>query len=624
VAGEERTGNVSADRQRASGGEFAYLDQALWKQFREAESPEQFTLAWLALLCRFIDGAGGGVLVLGEPDTGPFEPVAFFPEEGACDAALTAAAERAMAERQGVVLGHGDGAQNTGVAAPILIDGRLYGVVAVELRGQQGNVRNVMRQLQWGIAWIEVLLRREQTADDEQQRERTTAAFDLVAAVLEQERFKDACNAVVNDLAVRLGCDPVSIGFVKRDHIEVKAISHAAQFGRRMNLIRSIGAAMDEAVDQQAVVLYPPHPEWEYRVTEAHAGLSASEQGAALLTIPLHSLGEVFGALTFQAAPGHVFDDAQIELCDAVASVIGPILEEKRRNDRNILIKLGESLWTQVRRLFGPRYFGRKLATAVALAVVAFFALVGGEYRVTSPAVIEGLVQRSIVAPFDGYLASQSARAGEIVEQDQPLATMDDKDLALERIRWSTNRQQRLAEYDRALAGQERAEANIVLTQVKQAEAQMALLDEQLARTRIKSPFAGMVVSGDLSQRVGSAVQRGEELFTIAPLHEYRVILKVDEGDIKDVNVGQTGALLVTSVPGEALEYSVERITPVSVQDKGRNYFRVEARLHRVSEQLRPGMEGVGKTRVENRLLIRIWTEKLLTWMRMAAWKWMP
>jgi multidrug efflux pump subunit AcrA (membrane-fusion protein) len=381
---------------------------------------------------------------------------------------------------------------------------------------------------------------------------------------------------------------------------------------------------MDEAVDQQAVVLYPPHPEWEYRVTEAHAGLSASEQGAALLTIPLHSLGEVFGALTFQAAPGHVFDDAQIELCDAVASVIGPILEEKRRNDRHILIKLGESLWTQVRRLFGPRYFGRKLATAVALAVVAFFALVGGEYRVTSPAVIEGLVQRSIVAPFDGYLASQSARAGEIVEQDQPLATMDDKDLALERIRWSTNRQQRLAEYDRALAGQERAEANIVLTQVKQAEAQMALLDEQLARTRIKSPFAGMVVSGDLSQRVGSAVQRGEELFTIAPLHEYRVILKVDEGDIKDVNVGQTGALLVTSVPGEALEYSVERITPVSVQDKGRNYFRVEARLHRVSEQLRPGMEGVGKTRVENRLLIRIWTEKLLTWMRMAAWKWMP
>ena len=43
-----------------------------------------------------------------------------------------------------------------------------------------------------------------------------------------------------------------------------------------------------------------------------------------------------------------------------------------------------------------------------------------------------------------------------------------------------------------------------------------------------------------------------------------------------------------------------------------------------VSERLRPGMGGVAKTSVEDRLLIRIWTDELIDWVRLAIWKWLP
>ena len=56
-----------------------------------------------------------------------------------------------------------------------------------------------------------------------------------------------------------------------------------------MNLIRDIGRAMDEAVDQRAIVLYPPNQEWEYRVTRAHADLAAAHKTGAILTIPLQA-----------------------------------------------------------------------------------------------------------------------------------------------------------------------------------------------------------------------------------------------------------------------------------------------------------------------------------------------
>jgi multidrug resistance efflux pump len=606
---------------------FAFLDAALWKRFRTARNTADVANAWLALQCRFIDGANSGVVVLGEPDVGPYAPVAYWPDEDAHDPELAAAAERAMSGREGVVRGASGGsseAETTCVAQPLLIDDRVCGVVAISVAGSPTQMRKVMRQLQWGAGWIEALWRRKQGRNDEEFREQTATTFDMVAAVLEQARFRDACNGLVTELAVRLDCDQVSIGFVRRNQAEVVAVSHTARFGERMNLIRDIGAAMDEAIDQHAVVSYPVMEDWEYRVTRKHAELASTYHLGAVLTVPLHIQERLVGALTFERGQGAEFDEAMVEMADAVASVVGPMLEEKRLNDRNVLIKVGESVSTQLRRLVGPHYFGRKLATVLGALLIVVFSFATGDFRVTSDAVLEGLVQRSVVAPFEGYLATQNVRAGETVTEGQLLATLDDRDLSLERLRWSTTHRQHLAEYDRALAERERAEANIIRTQIDQAAAQIELLDEQLTRTRVVAPFDGMIISGDLSQSVGATVERGQEFFKITPLDAYRVILEVDDGGIEHIQVGQTGTLRIASIPEDPLDFTVERITPVSEQSEGRNFFRVEARLHRITERIRPGMKGVAKTNIEERLLIRIWTEGLVDWIRLMLWKWLP
>ncbi|HEY5656336.1 MAG TPA: histidine kinase, partial [Myxococcota bacterium] len=104
----------------------------------------------------------------------------------------------------------------------------------------------------------------------------------------------------------------------------------------------------------------------------------------------------------------------------------------------------------------------------------------------------------------------------------------------------------------------------------------------------------------------------------------YRVIMKVDERDITQVAVGQGGNLALASMPHEAVPLVVEKITPVSVVEEGRNYFRVEAKAQGGIEMLRPGMEGVGKIQVEERRLVWIWTHKIVHWLRMWVWSWWP
>ena len=155
-------------------------------------------------------------------------------------------------------------------------------------------------------------------------------------------------------------------------------------------------------------------------------------------------------------------------------------------------------------------------------------------------------------------------------------------------------------------------------------EAQLALVEEQLSRAEMVAPFDGMVVSGDLSQLLGSPVEQGKVLFEVAPLDAYRVVLQVDERDIAELALGQRGQIaLVIGHAHERLPFTVRQITPVTTAQEGRNFFRVEARLDQAPPRLRPGMEGVGKVEVGERKLIWIWTHSLVEWLQLATWRWL-
>ena len=86
-------------------------------------------------------------------------------------------------------------------------------------------------------------------------------------------------------------------------------------------LVRSIGSAMDEAVDQQSVVVYPLPSDAEPVVTRAHEDLAKQHGSGTILTIPLGNREEFFGGLTLERPAEKVFDKKTIELCETVAAV---------------------------------------------------------------------------------------------------------------------------------------------------------------------------------------------------------------------------------------------------------------------------------------------------------------
>ncbi|MBI2875412.1 MAG: HlyD family efflux transporter periplasmic adaptor subunit [Candidatus Tectomicrobia bacterium] len=607
-------------------------DHTLWAQFAEAATVEAFCQSWLALQCRMIAGVSGGLVLVGPPDRGPFAPAAVWPSARHNVKHLTPAAERALVERRGLLL-KGDANDSPGppprerydVAYPIEVRERLYGVVVLDVAPRpEPQLQAILRQLHWGSAWLKDLFHREEALQDAASRERLQRVLDWVATLLEQERFRAAATAFATALAMRLECDRVSLGFIRRGRVRLRAISHSAQFGKQTNLVRAIETAMDEALDQQAVIVYPELPERPPQVVRAHAELARQHGAGAVLSIPLSDSGRPLGVLTLERPADHPFDLPTLELCEAVGAVAGPLLEVKRRDDRWLITKAAEACQTQLGHLIGPRHIALKLAVGAVVGGIAFFAFAQGDYRVTAKTVLEPVIRRAVVAPFDGYIAEAPARAGDLVRPGQLLATLDDRELRLERLRWLGQHEQFVRQHNQALANRNAAEVSILSAQIDQARAQLRLIEEQLARTRVRAPFEGVIVTGDLSQELGAPVKRGDLLFEAAPLDAYRVILEVDEHDVADIAVGQAGHLALSAFPSEPLPLTIEKITPVSTAREGRNYFRVEARLQGTPGRLRPGMEGVGKVEIDRRLLIWIWTHQAIDWLRLKLWAWWP
>jgi hypothetical protein len=605
------------------------VSEQAWKQFAHAQTFEEFCGSWLTIQCHAIGGVSDGVVVLQKPGTSSFAPIAFYPDTDADRGHLAAASEQALQEGRGVVqpIEQADPdalGPRYQLAYPIRLDGQMRGVVSVEIDWRaEPQLQAAMRDLQWGSGWLEVLLRRN-SDPKETARLKRKLALDLVSTLLEQPGLRTSGAAFTTELATQLGCDRASLGIVKGRRVRVVAVSHSANFDRRANLLRAVEEAMEEAVDQRATVVCPPDRNGPPIVAQAHAVLLRESEAGSAVTFPLVNGDEVVGALTLERREGYLFDLTSLEICEAVASVVGPIIDMKQDSEESLPVHAWGSTLALWRKLTGEGHPGLKLIAIGVIATALFFAFVSGDYRISANSTVEGIVQRAVSAPFDGYVKEAPLRAGQTVKAGQVIVRLDDRDLTLERVKLASQREQYSKQYREAMANHDRAQTEIVGAQIAQADAQIALTEEQLGRIAMVSPLDGLIVSGDLSQSLGSPVQQGQILFEIAPLDGYRIALEVDERDIGDVSLGQEGELMVSSMPRERFAFTVTNMTPINTAKDGRNYFKVEARLNDANARLRPGMEGVGKIYVDDRKLVWIWTHSLTDWLHLRIWSWMP
>ena len=577
---------------------------------------------WLDSYCGDRTGVTGGVVMLTNPADGGLVVAAEWPQQVAQDGALLAAARATAMDQTPFVQPLQNAHDNQGdtarvISLPVRSGNRAIGSIALELPNDNAESRRVtLLELERVAASLATAL--DMAAAPAQLDAASVLHFQAI--VLSHDGFAGAATAFATELASAMHFDRVSVGFTNNGYTGVVAISHSADFESKAEIIRAVGEAMDEAVEQGATIVYPGTGGERPQVTLAHAALSR-RQGGIACTIPLASNGRIFGAVTMHRASATTIGKDELTRCEHLVCLVGPILDLKYSNERSWLRRLRQNTragWDYVRE---PGHVKVKAAVCGATAVLAALTFVPVEYRVSAPARLEGAVQRVLVAPVDGFLRQAHVRPGDAVAADQVLVELAEQDMQLERRKWESEVAQHESTYLSALAKSDRAQYAIGRAKASEARAQLELVDQQLSRSRVRAPFAGIVIKGDLSQSLGAPVQRGEVLLTIAPADEFRLIVEVDERDIADVQPGQNGQLALAAMPNSKLDFRVERVTPVASSKDGRNYFEVEGTFDAAAaKSLRPGLQGVAKIKAVDQPLAWIWTHRFIDWVRISLW----
>ncbi len=482
----------------------------------------------------------------------------------------------------------------------------------------------------------------------------------LIASLNTAPSFKGACIQLCNDLARQFGVDRVALGWVPGydrggDAIRVEAMSDVEHFDRRLAMVQKLQAAMEECLDQEQPIVFPPPPEegpggdvlLAQAIVHAHRELSTSSAssggmggagGAKVGSMPLRVDEHVVGVLTMESSGAGAVELGAIEMLQAALDLVAPVLKVIKSDDRILAVRVWDSTLKGASWLVGPKHTVWKLAAVALLAVVTVCELWTMPYRVSAEAVLEPRVKRTVSAPYDGVIQRLGERveAGARVEQGQVLVELDTTELRLGLNDARAKYEQAVTQASAAQKEGDQYKYAQAMKQAERAESEMGMYQERIRRSTITSPIDGVIIQADLEERVGSTIKLGDPLLQIAQMDEILVTMRVDERDIalvlqemqrrEDASGLAGGVIAPKSRPSERAPFDVETVVPLAVTAEGKNVFEVRGRLRtedltRAEKSwLQPGVEGISKIKTQRMSLLRIGARRIVDTIRLWLW----
>ena len=168
--------------------------------------------------------------------------------------------------------------------------------------------------------------------------------------------------------------------------------------------------------------------------------------------------------------------------------------------------------------------------------------------------------------------------------------------------------------------------------EMQSADAEAALFQSQIDKATVRSPITGMVMTGDLRDKVMSTMKQGEPLFDIAEVGKLRVEISLNERDSQRVRDDASpdgpsrGEIRTSTRPDLAHAITIDRIVPTDTPKEGQNTFTVYATVDpktvspTVMNTWLPGQAGEASIEERPRTLMYQWTHRLVDWARLKTW----
>lgn len=449
--------------------------------------------------------------------------------------------------------------------------------------------------------------------------EKFAASLDLMVEVNAEKRFLAAALAFCNGLATRHHCGRVSLGWLEREYIRLRAISRTEKFDRHMSAVRSLETAMEEALDQDEEVVWPA-PEDNTLVNRDHEAFAREQDVRHLCSVPLRLEDKPIAVVTLERQD-HPFNPVEMQQFRLICDQAVVRLNDLKRTDRWFGARLALATREKLSKVLGPEHTWWKVVGCLGVVAMIFLFLVPFNYRVEGNFILQTDEVAYLSVPFAGYIDSVEVQPGDLLKEGDVMLRLDTGELELEEAAAIADFNRFEREAEKAEAARSLAEMRIARAQAQQAAARLEAARYRLGKASIRAPFDSVVTEGELRERIGAPVQPGDSLFKVSRLDKLYVEAEVNERDIHEIVEAGTGELAFVSKPREKLPIKIERVEPAAVPKDGENVFMVRCELQIPPEPWwRPGMSGLVKLDAGRHNLFWILTHRTVDFLRLWMW----
>jgi hypothetical protein len=239
----------------------------------------------------------------------------------------------------------------------------------------------------------------------------------------------------------------------------------------------------------------------------------------------------------------------------------------------------------------------RRRQILALVAVIVFFPV---RLSALAPAEIIPLQAEAIAAPMDGVIRTFHVPPNAAVKQGQALFSLDDttlrnrRDVAQKAL--AVARADALATQQKAFDSlQSKSELAALLGRAREKEAELAWLDETLARIDVMAPRDGVLVYADANDWLGKPVITGERIAQLAQPSDLGVMMWLAVGDAINLEPGATMRVYLQVSPLSPLSAElVQTSYQATLSPDGIASYRIRGKLAAGSDA-RIGLRGVAK-----------------------------
>jgi biotin carboxyl carrier protein/GAF domain-containing protein len=459
------------------------------------------------------------------------------------------------------------------------------------VKGPQNN-RHQQLMMKVSTQAIEQWIRKNEFLRSQKQAKVMSDALSLCGMLDRSTSKREAANYLVNHLRRVLGvAQVVYCDGARSEKAALLAVSEVEQFDPHSESSRVILSAGSACIGSaEPVVFSPAHSNATPVQTLALEGYCKSNRFTSCACFPTFDHeGNPIGSMLV-ASNEDSFSEFQLNQLKQFATINGTHLDVVRRAN----LGASELIADRIKGVPKKKWFQfawKGLLAASLLMCVPY------PYRIACECEIQPVTRRFVSAPYTGPLERSVVRPGEVVFKDQVLAYMDGKQLQLELTGVEAEHQAARRRHSSALAQGEVAQSQIARSEMRKLQTKVKSLKDQLQRLEIRSPYDGIVVSGDLDKAQGATMEIGQTLFEVAPLDAMLAEVAIPESEVQYVKGRNSVAIKLNAFPYRTFYGTINSISPGAELIEDESVFVADVKVEDEEAVIRPGMKGNAKVK---------------------------